>query len=455
MTHSTQNCASITALIILLMSALPVFGGDDNHDLNPAIDRQLPSAAPEAPSVQWHSLLKQSLFFLSVQQTFRGAADADTRNNLGGKFFGGYWSSVSNLHGWSDGDPFLINYVGHPMQGAIAGDIWIHNDPRFRNAEFGLNKQYWTSKLRAMAFAWAYSEQFEIGPVSEASVGHIQSQFPQQGFVDHVITPTAGMGWMVAEDALDRYLIRRIEDRTGRRWIRILARGILNPARSFANCMELDLPWNREPRLLPTVSYPAIKTRPRKQIVRNGAGESSVPFFEFALRFNQTGLAPGQNRTCVGGGGSATFNLSPGLGIETDVSGCKTLGMAANQSGDMTTFMAGPKLSRQNVTQWTPWVHLLVGGEKITKETYSPDQKTAAVIAEAGSPRAAHHLYTRTLSTTGFAMALGGGLDWMLNRSVLFRVGNVDYVRRWMMSDPEIRPNEVRVSMGVVLRLGG
>ena len=95
------------------------------------------------------------------------------------------------------------------MQGAVAGRLWLLQDPRYNKAEFGRGRA-WKGKLRAAAFAWAFSEQFEIGPLSEASIGHIQRDFPQQGFVDHVITPTIGLSWMLAEDALDRYFVRPI-----------------------------------------------------------------------------------------------------------------------------------------------------------------------------------------------------------------------------------------------------
>ena len=167
--HWTPNCTlsgllpirsfiAFAALTTLLTGFPLPTRGDDSRVLISPLDPQ-GFAAPA--SVQWRTLLKQSFFFFSVQQSFRGATDADTRHYMGGSFLGGYLKSVSNLHGWSDGDPFVVNYVGHPIQGAIAGDIWIHNDLRFRNAEFGRNRQYWTSRLRAMAFAWAYSEQFK------------------------------------------------------------------------------------------------------------------------------------------------------------------------------------------------------------------------------------------------------------------------------------------------------
>jgi hypothetical protein len=51
-----------------------------------------------------------------------------------------------NLHGWADGDPFYVNYMGHPIQGAVAGRIWQLNDPRYNKAEFGRSRAYWKGK---------------------------------------------------------------------------------------------------------------------------------------------------------------------------------------------------------------------------------------------------------------------------------------------------------------------
>ena len=99
----------------------------------------------------------------------------------------------------ADGDEFYVNYVGHPMEGAVSGFLWAQNDRAYRRAEFGKSAAYWNGRLRAAGFAWVFSTQFEIGPLSEASIGGIQAQWPQQGFVDHIIAPSIGMGWMIAE----------------------------------------------------------------------------------------------------------------------------------------------------------------------------------------------------------------------------------------------------------------
>ena len=62
-----------------------------------------------------------------------------------------------------------------------------------------------------MGFSVLYSTQFELGPLSEASIGNVQMYPRAAGIVDLVITPTYGTGWLVAEDGLDRYMVRRIE----------------------------------------------------------------------------------------------------------------------------------------------------------------------------------------------------------------------------------------------------
>jgi hypothetical protein len=174
--------------------------------------------------VDWSALLRESFAFLSLEHGFRYLTEQGTRYPHT-PFFKGYVDSVSNLHGWSDGDPFIVNYVGHPMQGAVTGFLWAENDRKYRMVEFGENRWYWKSRLRAAAYSWAYSEQFEIGALSEASLGHVQAFFPQQGFVDQVATPAIGLGWMIVEDALDKYVIRRVEAHTTNGVVRMFCAG--------------------------------------------------------------------------------------------------------------------------------------------------------------------------------------------------------------------------------------
>jgi hypothetical protein len=70
------------------------------------------------------------------------------------------------------------------------------------------------------------SAQFGIGHISQASVGNF-GLHGKQTYVDMVITPTAGTSLLVAEDAVDRYVMAKIERRTGNAWVMGLGRTAL------------------------------------------------------------------------------------------------------------------------------------------------------------------------------------------------------------------------------------
>jgi hypothetical protein len=202
----------------------------------------------------WRPFLLQSSFFMGVQHSFRFATETGTRANLKGPFFRDFGKSLKGIRGWGDSDPFIVNYVGHPMMGAVSGFIYVQNDPRGRVAPFG-TEQYWRSRLRAMVWSAAYSTWFEIGPVSEASLGNVGLKDGTSGAVDFVVTPLAGTGLMALEDAVDRHLITWLETKWNNRWYRMLVRSFLNPDRSMANMMRLKVPWHRDSRMGVGYSY--------------------------------------------------------------------------------------------------------------------------------------------------------------------------------------------------------
>lgn len=199
--------------------------------------------------VNWEGILRQSACFLAVEQGFRLGTQGGTRSALKGNFIDDWFKSVTSTSGWGDGDDFLTNYIGHPMAGSVASNIFVNNDSGARELTFSWESPYWDSRLKAMAWAAIYSTQFELGPISEASLGNVGSHGnSMSGFVDLVVTPLGGFGWQVGEDVLDKYLITWIERKTQNRWILLLSRSFLNPTRSFANLMRLEIPWHRETR---------------------------------------------------------------------------------------------------------------------------------------------------------------------------------------------------------------
>src|SRR5262245_9181154 len=203
---------------------------DDPQDWRPDSFQPLPDHALDQEfgegqrrtSFDWNAAFRQSMFFLCIEHSFRLATEGGTRADLKGPFFKDYFKALKSLRGWDDGDPFLVNYIGHPMAGSVSGFIQVQNDSKGAKEEVSLNKKYWQSRLKAFGWSIAYSTQFELGLFSEASLGNIgirpygKAKHPM-AYVDLVVTPVVGTGWLVGEDMLDRYLIRRLEDKISSR----------------------------------------------------------------------------------------------------------------------------------------------------------------------------------------------------------------------------------------------
>jgi hypothetical protein len=194
---------------------------------------------------RWGSAVRQSLLLLGIQHGYALVFQEKTRLALKGKFFKDYIDSVKSLHGWDDGGRFFTNYIAHPMQGSLTGFIYIQNKPREMKLEFGASGDYWRSRLMALAWSAAWSTQFELGPISQASIGNIGLK-GKQAWVDIVITPTVGTALLITEDAIDRLLIKRIERAGANLYIRAIARMFLNPTRTLANLFRFKEPWYRD-----------------------------------------------------------------------------------------------------------------------------------------------------------------------------------------------------------------
>jgi hypothetical protein len=202
------------------------------------------------PATSWKSAIADSLKLLMIEHTTRIAFQEKTRRELGGPFFSDYVHSLRIPRTWNDGDSWAVNYIGHPIHGAAAGFIWLDHEPGSNDPALGFSRAYWTSRGRAMAWATYYSLQFEFGPLSEASIGNVGMNPKTTGWVDHVVTPTGALAFMVIEDTLDRYVITRIETRTDNQLVRVVSRVLLNPGRSMSNASQGRAPWFRSLRPL-------------------------------------------------------------------------------------------------------------------------------------------------------------------------------------------------------------
>ena len=465
-------CLLVAASVLSAQDAPPPVE-DESHLVDPASSGTTTRPAfLEQKTINWNGVLLQSGFFLSIEQGFRLWTEQGTRDGLKGPFIHNYLRSVGNLHGWADGDEFYVNYVGHPMQGSVAGYIFAQNDiPKYRFVEFGRNRDYWKSRLRDTAFSYAYSVQFEIGPISEASIGAIQSKRPQVGFVDHVVTPAIGMAWMIAEDALDKYVIKRVDEHIDNPYVKVFVRGWLNPSRSFANAMAFKVPWHRDTRPDLFNYDPQGEAVRRELRTRGTAGPVTMPVpsksanaliapLEFDLLFQPSYFTSHGGTPCLGGTGTAGLRLAPRWQALLDVGGCKLRGLDTNWSGDSLHYLAGVRYVPWASGRWSSSLRFLVGGEKLTHELMYPERYallTAIWKSQGSDPDKAPtpDQYTYTSETNGFSLQGGLGLDYRINSALQLRVASVDYRHTWVPPlDGRNYANSLSFTTGLVLRMG-
>ncbi len=195
---------------------------------------------------------------------------------------------------WPDYNPFLDDYVGHPMMGAITNDLWIQDDPRSMRVEASNTWPYWRRMLRAGAFSTAYSFWWKLGPTGEASIGHNGDHAEpygtaghisnETGWVELVTTPVGGALWTMAEDVLDKHVVAPVEA-PGRNPFALLGLSFLEPAHATANIFRFRPPWYRDDRVVKAKSFwsdPAGENEVRFEKASDGAsgaagaeGESS------------------------------------------------------------------------------------------------------------------------------------------------------------------------------------
>ncbi|MBC7898423.1 MAG: hypothetical protein H7070_00040 [Saprospiraceae bacterium] len=213
---------------------------------------QVSTQKPIKEKFHWRNALIQSVIMLGVQHGIRLTQDK-TQKELGGPFFRDWKDSVKTLRGWGDGDNFFINYIAHSLQGAATGRIFIYNSDKAKKQEFGKSKDYWEGRVKALAWSAVWSTQFEIGPISEASIGNVGkrgNRVPSSGLSwgDLIVTPVVGTGVLVAEDALDKYIMKNwLEGRSTRFMTRIL-RMFLAPTITVTNVLRGRHPWHRDTR---------------------------------------------------------------------------------------------------------------------------------------------------------------------------------------------------------------
>jgi hypothetical protein len=206
--------------------------------------------------VHWTRMTAETLEFMSFQHWLNAST---YKGELKGRFFHDWFHSVrqQRISVWTDGDPFIVNYIGHPMSGATYARTFIQNDPKGASLEFSKNKAYWKSRLKAMGWAAVWSTEWEIGPMSEASFGNIGSfNYRNEttgrytngtGLTDFVATPVGGTIWVIGEDVIDKYLTKRL-DQKFHNPLALMGISVLTPTHSVGNLLRFKTPWHRDSR---------------------------------------------------------------------------------------------------------------------------------------------------------------------------------------------------------------
>jgi hypothetical protein len=250
------------AIVRDLMIPGPQLGVGNSDDAQP----------PRKEGLQWRPALEESFTFLVIEQAYVVHTDFNWVVSENGIPLNHFWRDYKqsltswNHAGWSAGEDPLYNYVGHPIQGALTGYIEAQNDPRYEKVEFSKTKAYWISRIRATLWNGVYSTQWSIGPLSEMTVEKYGAKdrppwnsdgswpcntnkcYSGVGKVNLVMTPVGGLGWMLAEDILDKEIAERLEAHTHSRFLINTVRCVLNPIRGGALILHGEHPWYRASR---------------------------------------------------------------------------------------------------------------------------------------------------------------------------------------------------------------
>jgi hypothetical protein len=166
-----------------------------------------------------------------------------------------------------------------------------------------------------------------------------------------------------------------------------------------------------------------------------------------------------------GWNGSAAVTLSRWFSFVTDFSGyysgssasvttIETLSLCAScgtqVSASVSTlmrpkihnFLFGPQFSHRG-GKIRPFVQFLVGGEHVDMTRMDRTTISSGILPPS------HFVESGHIAETGFAMALGGGVDVSIKRNLAWRL-QADY----LTSQAGLAQNHVRVSTGLVWQLG-
>lgn len=194
------------------------------------------------------------------------------------------------------------------------------------------------------------------------------------------------------------------------------------------------LPATPRPTPFPGPAAAAPDTRPLGTL---------VPKYEVAVTYDYVNFNPGSPFAGFnnhGAAGSFTYNASKWLGLTAEVGGYQfnrnlfpLTGNNNSVQGTFTSYLFGPRVNLRKFNRFIPFAEFLVGAA------------SSSIEITGGSDQSA------------FALAAGGGIDYVLFKNVAWRVGQFDYFMTNFSGTAlaaSSRQNNFRAATGLVLRFG-
>lgn len=199
--------------------------------------------------------------------------------------------------------------------------------------------------------------------------------------------------------------------------------------------------WNMAPAARANLAFPGARPTPFP-----AAGASTeeapgrlLPKYELAGMYQYLNFHPGDPVDSFnnhGGAVSFAYNVSRFLGLTAELGAYhfkNTVSSTQVNSGELTSYLFGPRLNLRKFDHFVPFGEFLIGG------------------AHAGPQ------VTGNVSQSSFAVATGGGVDIVLTRYLAWRFAQVDYLMTNFSGPalaPSARQNNFRAGTGIVFRWG-
>jgi opacity protein-like surface antigen len=167
----------------------------------------------------------------------------------------------------------------------------------------------------------------------------------------------------------------------------------------------------------------------------------AAPDFMYIYTSPVLGARSGFN--CAGGGGTIAYNFSSQLGAAADLGDCAGLGLnnaygvGSRVGGNVFTYLFGPRLTFRHWHKVQPFFDLYWGGIRASVTCNSGNAGNACGALSVAQPlplpsTVVHPVLSdpnaTSFSKTAFAMTVGGGMDFKVNKTFAVRLFQAEYL---------------------------